>query len=133
MGDPLICHTRGVQEFGPAEFARGAYLAGHLAESKEPGDFWGKGWLKLEFDRTSLHDTTPLVPGKIVAVRGHCVDRQGKIIGHGHPRRDAIEWMITPLWPEDRITARARAAADVEGGDRDHPALDGRRGNATCY
>ena len=45
VGDPLICHTRGVQEFGPAVFARGAYLAGHLAESKEPGDFWGKGWL----------------------------------------------------------------------------------------
>ena len=32
---------------------------------------------------------------------------------------------------EDRGTARARAAADVEGGDRDQPALDGRRGSAT--
>ena len=35
VGDPVICHTRGVQEFGRAVFARGAYLAGHLAESRE--------------------------------------------------------------------------------------------------
>ena len=51
VGDPLICHDSGVQEFGRAVFPRGAYLAGHLAESKEPDHFWGKGWLKLEFDR----------------------------------------------------------------------------------
>ena len=36
VGDPVICHTRGVQEFGRAVFARGAYLAGHLAESNCP-------------------------------------------------------------------------------------------------
>lgn len=30
VGDPLICHSRGAQEFGRAVFARGAYLAGHL-------------------------------------------------------------------------------------------------------
>ena len=87
VGDPVICHARGVQEFGRAMFPRGAYLAGHLAESKEPGHFWGKGWLKLEFDRISLPDTALPVPGKIVAVRGYRVDREGKIIGHGHPRR----------------------------------------------
>ena len=108
VGDPLICHTRGVQEFGSAVFARGAYLAGHLAESKEPGHFWGKGWLKLEFDRISLPDTTLPVPAKIVAVRGYRVDRQGKIIGHGHPRRDAIEWMIPPLWPWKLVSLPAR-------------------------
>ena len=108
VGDPVICHTRGVQEFGRAVFARGAYLAGHLAESKEPGPFWGKGWLKLEFDRISLPDTTLPVPGRIVAVRGYRVDRQGKIIGHGHPRRDAIEWMIPPLWPWKIVSLPAR-------------------------
>ena len=36
VGDPVICHARGVQEFGRAVFPRGAYLAGHLADSKEP-------------------------------------------------------------------------------------------------
>lgn len=109
MGDPLICHTRGVQEFGPAVFARGAYLAGHVAESTEPGDFWGKGWLKLEFDHIPLDDTTLPVPDKIVALRGHCVDRQGKITGHGHRRRDAIAWMIPPLWPWKIVSLPARA------------------------
>jgi len=107
-GDPVICHARGVQEFGRALFPRGAYLAGHLAESKEPGHLWGKGWLKLEFDRISLPDTTLPVPGKIVAVRGYRVDREGKIIGHGHPRRDAIEWSIPPLWPWKVVSLPAR-------------------------
>jgi len=99
VGDPVICRACGVQEFGHAVFPRGAYLAGHLADAKDPGHFWGKGWLKLEFDRISLPDTELPVPCKIVAVRGYRVDREGKIIGHGHPRRDAIEWMIPPLWP----------------------------------
>src|SRR5262249_49824665 len=53
MGDPVICHARGVQQFGHAMFPRGAYLAGRLVDSKDPGHFWGKGWLKLEFDRIS--------------------------------------------------------------------------------
>jgi hypothetical protein len=108
VGDPVICHARGVQEFGRAVFPRGAYLAGHLAEAKDPGHFWGKGWLKLEFDRISLPDTTLPVPGKIVAVRGYRVDREGKIIGHGHPRRDAIEWLIPPLWPWKLVSLPAR-------------------------
>ena len=108
VGDPVICHARGVQEFGHAVFPRGAYLAGRLADSKDPGHFWGKGWLKLEFDRISLPDTTLPVPGKIVAVRGYRVDREGKIIGHGHPRRDAIEWLIPPLWPWKVVSLPAR-------------------------
>jgi len=108
VGDPVICHARGVQEFGHAVFPRGAYLAGHLVDCKDPGHFWGKGWLKLEFDRISLPDTELPVPGKIVAVRGYRVDREGKIIGHGHPRRDAIEWMIPPLWPWKLVSLPAR-------------------------
>ncbi len=108
VGDPVICHARGVQQFGHAMFPRGAYLAGRLVDSKDPGHFWGKGWLKLEFDRISLPDTTLPVPGKIVAVRGYRVDREGKIIGHGHPRRDAIEWLIPPLWPWKFVSLPAR-------------------------
>ena len=108
VGDPVICHAREVQQFGRAVFPRGAYLAGHLADSKEPGHFWGKGWLKPEFDRIALPDTTLPVPGKVVAVRGYRVDREGKIIGHGHPRRDAIEWLIPPLWPWKLVSLPAR-------------------------
>jgi hypothetical protein len=108
VGDPVICHARGAQQFGHAMFPRGAYLSGRLVDSKDPGHFWGKGWLKLEFDRISLPDTTLPVPGKIVAVRGYRVDREGKIIGHGHPRRDAIEWLIPPLWPWKLVSLPAR-------------------------
>jgi hypothetical protein len=108
VGDPVICHARGVQDFGHAVFPRGAYLAGHLADSKDPGHFWGKGWLKLEFDRISLPDTELPVPAKIVAVRGYRVNREGKIIGHGHPRRDAIEWSIPLLWPWKLVSLPAR-------------------------
>jgi hypothetical protein len=108
MGDPVICYARSVQQFGHAAFPRGAYLAGHLVDCKDPGHFWGKGWLKLEFDRISLPDAVLPVPGKIVAVRGYRVDREGKIIGHGHPRRDAIEWLIPPLWPWKIVSLPAR-------------------------
>lgn len=108
VGDPVICHARGVQQFGHAAFPRGAYLAGRLAAERDPGHFWGKGWLKLEFDRISLPDTTLPVPGKVIAVRGYRVDREGKIVGHGHPRRDAIEWLIPPLWPWKVVSLPAR-------------------------
>jgi hypothetical protein len=108
LGDPVICHARGVQQFGRAVFPRGAYLAGHLADAKDPGHFWGKGWLKLEFDRISLPDTELPVPGKVVAVLGYRVDREGKIVGHGHPRRDAVEWLIPPLWPWKVVSLPAR-------------------------
>ncbi len=89
-------------------FPRGAYLAGRLAAEKDPGHFLGKGWLKLEFDHISLPDAALPVPCKIVAVRGYRVDKEGKVIGHGHPRRDAIEWLIPPLWPWKLLTLPAR-------------------------
>ena len=108
VGDPVICRARGLEQFGRVVFSRGAYLAGRLAAEKEPGHFVGKGWLKLEFDHISLPDTALPVPGRIVAVRGYRVDKEGKIIGHGHPTRDAIEWLIPPLWPWKLLTLPAR-------------------------
>ncbi len=108
VGDPVICRARGVQQFGRVAFSRGAYLAGRLAAETDPGHFLGKGWLKLEFDHISLPDTALPVPGKILAVSGYRVDKEGKIVGHGHPKRDAIEWLVPPLWPWKRLTLPAR-------------------------
>ncbi len=108
VGDPVICHASGGQQFGRAVFPRGAYLAGRLAAYKNPGHFFGKGWLKLEFDRLSLPDTVLPVPGKLVGVRGYRLDREGRILGHGHPRRDAIEWLTPPLWPWKVLSLPAR-------------------------
>ena len=108
VGDPVLCHPRAVSQFGQAAFPRGTYLVGHLEAEKNPGHFVGKGYLKLEFDRIGLPNTDLPLPGKVIAVRGYHVDREGKIIGHGHPTRDVVEWMIPPLWPWKIITLPAR-------------------------
>lgn len=108
VGDPILCHPRAVQEFGQPVFPRGTYLVGHLESSKDPGHFFGKGNLKIQFDRIGLPSTDLPLPGKIISVAGYHVDKDGKIIGHGHPTRDVVEWMIPPLWPLKLIMLPAR-------------------------
>src|SRR5258705_1053746 len=51
VGDPVLCHLRGVTEFGQQAFPRGSYLVGHLEASKNPGHVSGNGDLKLQFHR----------------------------------------------------------------------------------
>src|SRR5215469_8804691 len=51
VGDPVLCHLGSVQEFGHNVFPRGAYMSGHLEAEKDPGHFFGKGYLKIVFDR----------------------------------------------------------------------------------
>jgi hypothetical protein len=50
----------------------------------------GKGWLKLEFDRLIFPDTDIPISAKVIAVRRFRVDEEGKILGQGHPKRDAV-------------------------------------------
>lgn len=108
LGDPVLCHAGAIQQFGREVFPRGTYLAGHLEAFKDPGHFFGKGWLQVTFDRIGLPNTDLPVPGKIVSVRGYSVDREGKIRGHGHARRDAVEWILPPLWPWKVLMLPAR-------------------------
>src|SRR5499427_2355181 len=108
VGDPVLCHLRGLTEFGQQAFPRGAYLVGHLEADKEPGHFVGKGYLKLSFDRIGLADTDLPLPAKVISVKGYRVDKEGKIIGHGHATRDVVEWMLPPLWPWKVLTLPAR-------------------------
>jgi len=108
IGDPVICHLNGLREFGQSVFPRGSYLGGHLEADKEPGHFVGKGYLKLEFDRIGFSTTDVPVPSKVIAAKGYKVDRHGDIVGRGHPKRDAVEWLIPPLWPWKIITLPAR-------------------------
>src|SRR5277367_3807890 len=51
VGDPVLCHLRGTTSFGQQAFPRGSYLVGHLEAAKDPGHFFGKGYIKLQFDR----------------------------------------------------------------------------------
>jgi len=108
VGDPVLCHLTSLGMFGRPVFPRGAYLSGRLEDFRDPGHFVGKGWLKLQFESlTSPGGTFPL-SAKVVSVPHYRVDAEGRIRGHGHPRRDAIEWAIPILWPEKLITLPAR-------------------------
>ncbi len=108
VGNPVVCPLRGLLMFDRIVFPRGAYLGGHLEADKDPGHFVGKGYLKLEFDRIGLPDEQIPVPAKVIAASGYKVDKEGKIIGRGHATRDAVEWMIPPLWPLKVLTLPAR-------------------------
>lgn len=108
VGDPILCHPRSITEFGHSTFPRGTYIVGHVESAKNPGHFVGKGNLKLVFDRIGLPNDDVSLPGKVIAVRGYHVDKEGKIIGKGHPKRDVVEWMLPPLWPWKIIMLPAR-------------------------
>jgi len=108
VGDPVLCHLRGVTEFGQQAFPRGSYLVGHLEAEKNPGHFVGKGYLKIQFDRIGVPSGDLPLEAKVIATRGYKVDKQGKIDGKGHPKRDVAEWMLPPLWPWKVVTLPAR-------------------------
>ena len=108
VGDPVLCHLRGVTEFGQQAFPRGSYLVGHLESAKDPGHFWGKGYLKIQFDRIGVPSGDLPLQAKVIATRGYKVDKEGKIDGKGHPRRDVVEWLLPPLWPWKVIMLPAR-------------------------
>jgi len=108
VGDPVLCHLRGVTEFGQQAFPRGSYLVGHLEASKEPGHFFGKGNMKLQFDRIGLPSGDLPLDAKVIATRGYKVDKEGDIKGKGHAKRDVVEWMLPPLWPWKVIMLPAR-------------------------
>jgi len=108
VGDPVLCHLRGTTVFGQQAFPRGSYLVGHLEDAKEPGHFWGKGYLKLQFDRIGVPSGDLPLEAKVIATHNYKVDKEGKIDGKGHPVRDVVEWMLPPLWPWKVIMLPAR-------------------------
>src|ERR1700686_1348184 len=98
-GDPVLCHLHSVTEFGQQAFPRGSYLVGHLESAQDPGHFWGKGNMKLMFDRIGMPQGDMPLEAKVIATRGYKVDKEGDIRGKGHAKRDVVEWMLPPLWP----------------------------------
>jgi len=61
---------------------------------------WGKGYLKIEFDRIGFPESDIPVPSKIIAAKGYRVDKKGDIVGKGHATRDTVEWLLPPLLGE---------------------------------
>jgi hypothetical protein len=109
VGDPVLCHLGPLGAFGHSVFPRGAMLSGHLQDYKDPGHFVGKGWIELEFDRLVLPNAEVLpLSTKVISAPHLKVDKQGDIHGKGHPKRDAIGWMIPVLWPIKILTLPAR-------------------------
>jgi|SRR5271163_2443213 len=108
VGDPVLCHLRGIVEFGQQAFPRGSYLVGHLAAEKDPGHFVGKGYLQLQFDRIGLPTGDLPLETKVIATNGYKVDKEGKIDGKGHAKRDVAEWLFPPLWPWKVLMLPAR-------------------------
>lgn len=89
-------------DFGRPLFPRGSYLTGRIAGGTVPGRLHGKGTLVLDFDRVVISDSVRLpISVKVIAMPRYRVSRDGKIIGKGHARRDALAWMFPPLWPVD--------------------------------
>ena len=108
VGDPVLCHLRSLTEFGHQAFPRGSYLVGHLESAQDPGHFWGKGYMKIVFDRIGMPQGDMPLDAKVIATRGYKVDKYGDIDGKGHAKRDIVEWMIPPLWPWKIIMLPAR-------------------------
>src|SRR5712692_2192394 len=109
IGDPVLCHLGAVVFFGHSLFPRGAYLAGRFRDYRDPGHFFGKGWIELAFDRLVLPGAVTLpLSAKVISVPHLRADREGKIQGRGHPKRDAVGWAIPVLWPVKVLTLPAR-------------------------
>jgi hypothetical protein len=118
VGDPVLCHLASLQQFGRNVFPRGAYMSGHLEADKEPGHFWGKGYMKIVFDRIGTPNADVSVNTKVVGARNYPVNKQGAIKGKGHAKRDVIEWMIPPLWPWKVLMLPARGPRPALKGEQ---------------
>src|SRR6201984_1511601 len=109
VGDPVLCHLGPLGSVGHSIFPRGAQLGGHLQDYKAPGHFVGKGWMSIEFDRLILPNAEVLpLSAKITSAPHLKTDARGEIKGAGHPKRDAVLWMVPLFWPVKVFTLPAR-------------------------
>lgn len=114
VGDPVLCRVSHVELYGRSTLPYGTYLVGRFEDYKDPGHLVGKGWMELKFDRMVVQpDTVIPVDAKVVYVKGYNVDKQGRILGKGHPVRDTLEWMVPVLWPIDLINLPRRGPRPV--------------------
>jgi hypothetical protein len=118
IGDPVVCYARPLVEFGCSAFPPGTQLGGEFTAYHKPGRFVGKGWMDLEFDRLILPIGETAIRARVISVNGFKVDQQGRILGHGHPKRDAIGWMIPVLWPIKVLTLPMRGPFPALKGER---------------
>ncbi len=117
-GDPLVCYARPFHEFACSAFPAGTQISGRLVDYRKPGRFFGKGWMELKFNRLILPVGETEIDARVTGVQGFKVDRKGRILGHGHPVRDAIGWMIPFLWPIKVLTLPMRGPEPALKGEQ---------------
>jgi len=115
--DPMLCDMGPVRQFGVSVFPHGASLGGRLSDYRDPGHLWGKGWMQLDFDRIVLPGAEVPISTKVISAPKLMVDKQGRIHGKGHAKRDAIEWAIPVLWPEKILTLPMRGPRPTMKGE----------------
>jgi hypothetical protein len=109
VGDPVLCKAGYTGRYSPFALPYNSYLVGRFEDYKDPGHLVGKGWMDLAFDHIVVEpDIVIPLDAKVVDVPGYKIDRQGRILGKGHPVRDTVEWMIPILWPIDLINLPRR-------------------------
>jgi len=113
IGDPVLCSLSPVEKYGRGQMPYGALLEGRFEDYKDPGHFVGKGWMELTFDRMIVGNRVIPLSAKVVQVPKYKVDKDGRILGNGHPVRDTVEWLIPVLWPIDIINLPRRGPRPV--------------------
>ena len=114
IGDPVLCKLSHVELHGRSVLPYNSYLVGHFEAYKDPGHFVGKGWMELRFDHMVIEPDTEIpIDARVVEVPKYNVDRDGKILGNGHPVKDTVEWLIPVLWPIDLINLPRRGPRPV--------------------
>lgn len=109
IGDPVLCHVGYTGPYSHFNLPYNSYLGGRFEAYKDPGHFVGKGWMELDFDHVVIEPNTEVaLNARVVGVSGYKVDRQGHILGRGHPVRDTVTWMLPILWPIDLINLPRR-------------------------
>ena len=113
IGDPVLCTLNPVEKYGRSQVPYGSFLEGRFEDYKDPGHLVGKGWMQLSFDRMIVGNKVYPVSAKVVEVPKYKVDKDGRILGKGHPVRDTVEWLIPVLWPIDLINLPRRGPVPV--------------------
>lgn len=118
VDEPLVCYARPIRVFDCSDVLGGSELAGRLTDEKQPGRFYGKGWMLIEFDRLIVPQGGVPIAAKVISVQGMRVDAGGKMLGKGHPLRDAAEWSVPVLWPLKIVTLPRRGPPPTLRGER---------------
>ncbi len=113
IGDPVLCTMNPVEKYGRSVLPYGTYLEGRFEDYKDPGHFVGKGWMELKFDRLYMGNRVLPISARVVSVPKYNVDKEGRILGNGHPVKDTVEWLIPVLWPIDIINLPRRGPRPV--------------------